>query len=201
MTQIAIEYFDEKKAGQLMYFFLSKAASSNVHITKSHLFTWLYLAERASYEEFGLPLVKDRLCSMRHGPAPSELVSIIEGKSKRFNVQKFGTVFEITKYNGQQYIQIAKNCDYSSIADLDRFSDAEIELLDSVWAKYGNWSFDKLQSHLHDRNFFPEWNWKKGDSTNWIDIEELLAIVGFDEQSVNAMVDNIMSFGLMGHSS
>ena len=194
MTQLTLEYFDVKKAGQLVYYFLHKAGTRQQHTTKLRLAKWLYLAERYSYEEFGSPMVGDRLGAMEHGPATSELVAIIEKKSRNFDGKIFEKIISINKVNKHQYVELVENCLYSSIDELDRFSQAEIDLLDTIWEKYGSWSAVKLENHLHDTTLFPEWNWKPGDGTNWIELEAILTFVGFHTADIGLMVENILAF-------
>lgn len=197
MSQLTDKYFDVKKAGQLVYYFLSKAGERKGNITKLRLAKWLYLAERNSYKEFGEPMIGDRLAAMRHGPATSELVAIIEGKSRKFDADIYKDIISVVRENGHQYVKLVPECQYKSIDDLDRFSEAEIELLDSIWNEYGRWSAVRLENHLHDTKFFPEWNWKEGDGTNWIDIETILRVVGFSQDDIGPMVDNILAFSLV----
>ena len=196
MSPLTDKYFDVKKAGQLVYYFLSKAGERKGNITKLRLAKWLYLAERNSYKEFGEPMIGDRLAAMRHGPATSELVAIIEGKSRKFDANIYKDIISVVRENGHQYVKLVPECLYKSVDDLDRFSEAEIELLDSIWNEYGRWSAVKLENHLHDTKFFPEWNWKEGDGTNWIDIETILRVVGFSQDDIEPMVDNILAFSL-----
>ena len=197
MSQLTDKYFDVKKAGQLVYYFLSRASERKGNITKLRLAKWLYLAERNSYKEFGEPMIGDRLAAMRHGPATSELVAIIEGKSRKFDANIYKDIISVVRENGHQYVKLVPKCRYKSVDDLDRFSEAEIESLDSIWNEYGRWSAVKLENHLHDTKFFPEWNWKEGDGTNWIDIETILRVVGFSQDDIEPMVDNILAFSLV----
>ncbi|RQV22461.1 DUF4065 domain-containing protein [Burkholderia cenocepacia] len=194
MTQLTIDYFDVKKAGQLVFYFLHQAETSGKNITKLRLAKWLYLAERASYQEFGEPMLGDRLAAMKHGPAPSEVVAILEGKSRSFPRDIFDDIITVSRPKGHQYVSLAEDCIYSSTDDLDRFSDAEIELLDSIWKEYGNWSAVRLENYLHDTKEFPEWNWKEGDKTNWIELENLLSIVGFPDDEIGLLIERILAF-------
>ena len=200
MTQLTVEYFDVKKAGQLVYYFLHQARLKRMHITKLRLAKWLYIAERYSYQEFGVPMVGDRLCAMKHGPATSELVSIIEGTTKTFRKDIFDEIIFVSRKSGHQYVELVEACLYTSTDDLDRFSDAEVELLETVWDKYGSWSAGKLENHLHDTKAFPEWDWKEGDGTNWIGLEKILMVVGFDKSDIESMVENILAFSVVGVS-
>lgn len=195
MTQLHVKHFDAEKAGQLAFYFLNRAGETRGNITKLRLVKWLYLAERASYEEFGEPLVWDRIGAMRHGPAPSETVALLEGKrSWVYKKDPFSDILSVHRENRHQYVSLQNTCPYSSADDLDRFSEAEIELLDSVWEKYGRWSATRLEKHLHDVSLFPEWNWKEGDGTNWVDLETMLKVVGFPDQEIPSMVNRILAF-------
>ena len=135
-------------------------------------------------------MIGDRLCSLEHGPVPSETLAIIEGKKG----SNWGNIFSLERKNKHQYLQIAINCPYSSVDNLDRFSEAEIQMLESVWEKYGSWSSKKLETYLHDTSKFPEWVWKRGDGTNWIELETILASVGFTADQVPQMVERIIAF-------
>jgi hypothetical protein len=60
--------FSEKKAAQVAAFFLHRAGG---RMEKLKLMKLMYLAERASYQKFGEPMVGDKLVSMDNGPALS----------------------------------------------------------------------------------------------------------------------------------
>lgn len=194
MTQLATSYYDVNKAAQLVFFFLKKSTERQMNITKLRLVKWLYLCERASYEEFGEPLTGDKLGALRHGPAPSETLALIEGTSRAFPGNPWKNLIKVDREPKHQYVSLAANCKYKSIEDLDRFSNAELELIESIWDKYSGWSAKSLESHLHDTKLFPEWSWKEGDGTKWIDIETILKVVGFDEAAIEPMVKNIVTF-------
>ncbi len=194
MSQLTAKHFDVKKAGQLVFYFLKKATDMHMHVTKLRLIKWLYLAERASYEEFGEPMTGDRLGALRHGPAPSETLALIEGTSRAFPKGFWDNLIQVDRKHRHQYVSLAANCHFKSIEDLDRFNDAEIDLLDHTWEKYGNWSATRLETLLHDTSRFPEWNWKEGDGTNWIDLETVLASVGFEESEIESVVKHIIAF-------
>lgn len=194
MTQLTLRHFDIKKAEQLVFFFLKKATLSRKNITKLRLIKWLYLAERASYEEFGSPLTGDRLGALKHGPAQSETLALIEGTSRNFSNNSFSRTITVKKDVKHQYVHIASTCPYNSFDDLDCFSEAEIELLESIWENYGEWSAKDLETRLHDTNLYPEWTWKKGDTTNWIELEDLLLYVGFNPDEIESATSGIVAF-------
>lgn len=197
MTYLTINHFDVKKAGQLVFYFLKKSSETGMHVTKLRLIKWLYLAERASYEEFGEPMTGDKLGALRHGPVPSETLALIEGTSRAFPMDLWDKLIKVDRIHRHQYVTLAANCPNQSPDDLDRFSEAEADLLERTWEKYGSWSATRLERHLHDTNIFPEWNWKEGDGINWINIETILAAVGFENSVIESMVKYIVAHDSM----
>jgi uncharacterized phage-associated protein len=194
MTQLTVDYFDAEKAGQLMFYFLHKAATSGNNVTKLRLTKCLYLAERASYQHFGEPMIGDQLVSTQHGPAPSEVMSILEGRSRAIPKDVFAGIVTVSRPSGHQFLSVAPDCVYRSADDLDRFSDAEIELIDQIWVESGNWPTGQLETDIHDSSPFPEWNWKDGDRSNWIELEDLLRIVGYPDVEIEPLIRKILSF-------
>ncbi len=194
MSQLNINHFDVKKAGQLVFFFMKKSTLGRMNVTKLRLIKWLYLAERASYEKFGEPMLGDRLGALQHGPVTSETLALIEGKSRSFPPNFWGDLITVDGGHRHQYVHLASNCKYQSLDDLDRFSESEIELLEGIWNKYGHWSATRLEKYLHNTAYFPEWTWKKGEGTKWIAIEDILKYVGFEEESIEAQTKQILAF-------
>lgn len=194
MAQLTLDHFDVKKAGQLVFFFMRKSTDRRMNVTKLRLIKWLYLAERASYEEFGEPMIGDRLAALRHGPAPSETLALIEGTSRSFPKSFWDNLINVDRNHRHQYVHLSANCIYDSINELDRFSDAEMDLLECIWNKYGDWSATNLENHLHNTTIFPEWTWTEGDNTKWIDIENILEYVGFEKSSIESMTNHILAF-------
>lgn len=194
MSQLNIKHFDVKKAGQLVFFFMKKSTLNRMNVTKLRLIKWLYLAERASYEEFGEPMIGDRLCALQHGPAPSETLALIEGTSRSFPKNIWNDLIVVDKNHRHHYVHLAANCKYQSLDDMDLFSEAEMDLLEGVWNKYCRWSATRLEKHVHNTDYFPEWTWTKDEGKKWIAIEDILKYVGFDEEYIEAQTKHILAF-------
>lgn len=194
MTQVSSLSFDEAKAAQVAFFFLSKAKGFGMHITKLRFIKWVYLAERMAYQKFGEPLVGDQMFSMRHGPVLSKTLYLIEDQKKAKDVQGYwSSVVNIEKSHKHQYISIASQCPYKKFDDLRALSDAEIELLEEVWQKYGRMNAQKLETILHDPQLFPEWKWNEGEGSNSIELESLLSILGYTEIQTDALIQHIQA--------
>ncbi len=194
MTQVSLSGFDEAKAAQVAFFFLSKAKESGKHITKLRFIKWVYLAERLAYQKLGEPLVGDRMCSMRHGPVLSNILYIIENPQKAKGVQGYwDSVVNIEKIHTRQYLSISNQCSFKKTDDLRALSDAQIDLLETVWKKYGKMNSKELETILHNSEIFPEWQWNEGDGSNPIELESLFSILGYTENQTNALIQNIQA--------
>lgn len=194
MTQVSKSSFDEAKAAEVAFFFLSKAKEFGMHITKLRFIKWMYLTERLSYKKFGEPLLGDRLFAMRHGPVLSNTLFLIENPIKANKTKGlWESVVSIESQSKNQYITIAEKCHYKTSDDLRALSDAEIELLEQVWQAYGRMNARKLETTLHDHQSFPEWKWKEGDGSNPIELESLLPILGYTQNQTDALIKHIQS--------
>lgn len=194
MTQLTSHYFDAKKAGQLVYYFLHRADQQTVRITVPQMAAWLYLAERASYETLGAPLTGDQLVSTRQGPALAALAATLEHLQEGDGHFLQG-IAQSSSAPCAEGIECTSPCAYSSIDELGRFSDAEVEILDDIWSIYGRWSTEQLQQQAIDVHVFPEWSPLDSDTPTGIELEELLRAVGFEEVHIKHLVDTIVGFG------
>jgi uncharacterized phage-associated protein len=194
MTQPAKTTFDEKKAAEVAFFFLSKAKASSKSVTKLRLVKWVYLAERLSYQRYGEPLTGDRLFSMMHGPVPSSTLYLIEAPNQ-VNERKghWESVVQMTvdKGNRHQYLNLADRCCYRTTDDLLTLSDSEIEILEETWDSYGSISAKALERLLHNPRNFPEWEWRPGDPSKAIHLERLLEVLGYDHAQTSYLIENV----------
>ena len=187
MSYLEKSQFNARKAGQVIFYFLHQAKDLNINISKLRLIKWIYLAERETYLRLGRPLIGDRLCSLKHGPVPSETLAIIEKKNQEW---KHLIHVEHTP-SRHQYITISKICEYRSPDDLDEFTKSEDRILSDIWKEYGRLSGVKLEERLHNRQKFTEWEWKEGDKTNWISLEKLFSSLGFNSKDSQNIIEEI----------
>lgn len=194
MTQLSDSSYDEVKAAQVAFYFLSKAQKHGKHITKLKFIKWMYLSERMSYQKFGDPLFGDTLASIKHGPVPSKTLCLIEKPSKLANAgEAWKNVVHVDSANKHQYLTITDSCPYNSIDDLTSLSDAEVDLLDHVWEKYGRMSAKALETYLHNPNFCPEWKWIDGDRTNSIELETLFQSLGYNLEQTSTLIERLQT--------
>lgn len=145
--------FSEHKVAQIAAYLLDRAKGRMKYLKLMKL---LYLADRESMKRHGWPISGDRYVSMNQGPVLSQTLNLINGAEK-FTKDGWGD-------------WIADKADYAlslrhkrvTREMLDQLSEAEIEVLSDVYAKFGKWDQWKLVEYTH--RYCKEWQDPKGSS-------------------------------------
>lgn len=162
--------FNEKKAAQVAAFFL-QCGGTKLNLLK--LMKLMYLAERRSLEEYGEPMIGDMLCSMEHGPVLSHTLNHMNG-------------FRESSPNGWDS-WVSDRADHElalkkKIKDvkeeLSLLSDADIEILQQLWEKYGHLTGYQLRDLTHE--ICTEWE-DPDNSSIPIPYSRLLRCVGYSQ--------------------
>ena len=172
--------FDERKAAQVAAFFLYKAGG---RMSVLKLMKLMYLAERKSYEVFGEPMIGDYLVSMDQGPVLSQTLNHMNG-SKPSSPEGWETWVQ----DRDDYDISLRRAVKTPEADLTRLSDAELDVLDQVWGRFGAMNKWALVDWTHAH--CPEWTDPKGSSTP-IPYSELLEKIGYSAEQVNELNSRI----------
>lgn len=136
--------FNERKLTDAALYFILH--SKDRVIQKLQLMKLLYLAERASLEQYHSPLIGDTLESRKHGPVLSTVLDYFHGdfpKGSRWN--------EYIKSLGDYGLGIQDKYATISEEDLAELSDADLELLADVWRKYGHHHKWRLANITHKK--------------------------------------------------
>jgi uncharacterized phage-associated protein len=174
--------FSEKKAAQVAAFFLHRA-KGELEILK--LMKLMYLAERASYKKFGEPLIGDKLVSMDNGP----VLSITLNHMNRF-LPSEPDGWETWVSDRNNYLLALKKEVKDPKEDLLQLSDAELEILESVWQEFGGFGSFELADLTH--TICEEWEDPHGSSIP-ITRSRLLRSVGFDPETSKELEERIES--------
>jgi uncharacterized phage-associated protein len=163
--------FNEKKAAQVAAFFLH-SAGSKLDLLK--LMKLMYLAERNSLAEYGEPMIGDLLYSMEHGPVLSHTLNHTNG------------LRESTPDGWDSWVRDRANHQLSLRKpitnikrDLSLLSDADLEILQSLWAKHGHLSGFQLRDLTHE--ICDEWEDPENSSIP-IPYSRLLRCVGYSSE-------------------
>jgi len=168
---------NERKVAQMATFFLRQTSDKRLPHLK--LMKLLYLADRCAVKNFGRPMSGDRFVSMRHGPALSQTLDLMDGDTE---AQPGGWEDWISdKENHEVALRHPNRSD-----NLDELAQAEIDVLRHVWSEFGAMMKWEIRDWTH-RNC-AEWS-PPGYSPSSISYEDMAHAVGFGEAEAKALAE------------
>ena len=160
--------FNELLAAQIAAFFAHKQGGE---IPVLKLIKLIYLADRESMTITGYPITNDRFVSMPHGPVNSLTLNYVDGNCES------AAWSSLISSKANHSVGLAKPI---SRNDLDELSDADIDVLETVWGKFGG--MDKWQIRNWTHEYCPEWEDPQGSCTP-IPHERVLRFLGIESAS------------------
>ena len=164
--------YDPRKAAQTIAYLTIKNGRRPLNILKA--VKLVYLADRESVRLYGFPIQDEAHYSMPHGPVNSDTYSYIKGEVPP-NLARGWTEFLTDRANHNIGLQ-NKNIDPD---DLDELSEADVEVLDSVWSKFGDMDQWALRDWTHNTRNVPEWEDPNG-SAELIPLRRMMDAVGIE---------------------
>jgi uncharacterized phage-associated protein len=128
--------FRSRKGAQVAAFFAAKECP----IEKLKLIKLIYLSEREFVSEYGEPMLYDELFSLQHGPICFSCLNAIDGKTEE---QIWG---KYIKRDGSKNILAKKTFERE---ELDELSDAEFDILNSIWESFGFMTASQIRNYTH----------------------------------------------------
>lgn len=144
--------YNVRKAAQVVAFFVLKADGA-INVLK--LSKLIYLAEREFMERYDAPMFYDRLVSMDHGPVTSISLNLINGFLEHEDWARFVA--------GRSNYDVGLASPSLTPEALDELSPADLEVLQSLWDRFGDFSKYRLRDYTHDA--CKEWENPHGSST------------------------------------
>lgn len=144
--------FNDCKSAQIAAFFLEKAGGA-LPILK--LMKLMYLADREAMNRYGEPISYDDMVSMPHGPVLSMTYEFINGAYPSSPNGWDSWVLDRVSHE----VGLAKAFERE---DLDELSDAELDVLLSVWNTFGAMDKWRIRDYTHD--YCHEWKDPNGSS-------------------------------------
>ncbi|MFM8333249.1 MAG: Panacea domain-containing protein [Candidatus Methylumidiphilus sp.] len=170
--------FSEQRVAQMAAYLLHKAGGRMEYIKVLKL---LYLADRTAMGRWGESISGDHFVSMPHGPVLSQTYDLIKfgsGSPSAMNWDYW--IKDEDKYE----ISLRQTpCDREL---LDELSDAELEILDGVFDKFGAMSWREIVNYTHDH--CAEWEDPRGSSFP-ISPEAVFRALGNCEEKVQALLN------------
>ena len=163
--------FTGEKAAQMAAYFTDKEKWRRISILK--LLKLLYLADRESVDRYGEPISFDRMVSMDHGPVLSRTYNLIEGMERGKDADQWSAWISS---RANHIVGLKKKVTRDR---LDHLSDADIEVLATVWDQFGHMSRWQIRDYTHEH--LGEWQDPEGSSLPIDDVSLFLAL-GRNEQ-------------------
>ena len=157
--------FSQRRVAQMAAYLLGREKG---RMTYLKLMKLLYLADRESMKRYGHPISGDRYVSMDHGPVLSTTFNLING-AVRFVEQGWNYwIADKANYDVELKRKVSRE-------SLDELSDANLDVLSDIYAKFGKVDKWKLVDYTH--RYCPEWTDPKGSSIP-IDYEDIFKALG-----------------------
>lgn len=164
--------FNEAKVAQMAAYLLKKRGGSMAHLKLMKL---LYLADREAMARYGAPISGDRAVSMPHGPVLSMTLNLVDGD------------VESAPNGWDKWISDKANHEVSfnseQGADFDELSEADVEVLDAVWARFGKMNRWAIRDYTHG---LPEWKDPNGSSIP-LPHKEILIALGYSPEAAKEL--------------
>ena len=144
----------------------------------------IYLSDREALDRFGFPITWDQPVAMQHGPVPTETYNCIKGERGQC-----GTDWPqlVSPKSGPQNrdLRLVRNIE---IDELDELSEAEVEILEAIWGRFGHMTAAQLRDWTHDN--CPEWV-DPGRTSVAIRYEDIFKALGKKRSEISALVSHI----------
>lgn len=161
--------FNPETATNVILYIAQRAPIPDFH----HISKISYFADRKHLERYGRFICGDRYIAMKDGPVPSGIYDILK------TVRGDGWCLWDDKGNQDYGFSVADDgftVKPHRDADLDDFSESDIECLDDAIKQYGKMPFSQLCTLSH------QGAWQKAAQDNSIAIEHIIADLANSEQ-------------------
>lgn len=167
--------FTPEKSAQIAAYFAHREGGA-INIMK--LVKLMYLADRESLKRYGAPISFDRMVSLDNGPVLSQTLNLINGDVSRDAAAVWeGWISDRSNHRVRLQREFA-------IEKLDQLSDADVEVLESVWREFGYMDQWDLSAYTHKN--CPEWKDPDGSSLP-INEADVLQAVGMPKEDAEIL--------------
>lgn len=171
--------FNERKAAQTAAWFLRQQGGRMPHLKLVKL---MYLADRQSLDEHGFPITGDLAVSMPHGPVLSMTLNLVNG-----DVESGVDGWEAWISDRADHEVALRERPGGSDA-LDELSVADLAILESVWARFGDMSKWQIRDYTHEH--CAEWQDPQGSSIP-IPYERIFEALGRSREEAELLAERL----------
>lgn len=174
--------FTARKVAQMAAFFATRQGG-RIYILK--LIKLMYLADRESISRYGSPITFDSFFSLDNGPILSRTLNLISGLLEGSEAAAWD---EWIRDRSNHMVSATQ--DNLKREDLDELSEADLEVIEHVWAQFGKMDRWTIRDYTHDH--CSEWEHPQGSRKEICDRDILIA-VGADEDKASELSDDILA--------
>lgn len=165
--------FNERKAVQVAGRLIAQSGGEMNYMA---LIKLLYLIDRESLLRFGQPVTGDDVVAMKQGPVLSAVFDRVSQKKQHLPKSAWHNFIP----RPAPYVYTVR---FSGLPDLSALSEAEVALIDEIYARHRNLSEDDLVALTHT---LPEWS-DPGKSSKPISFEAILRAGKKGEDEIKAI--------------
>lgn len=167
--------FNERKAAQAAARLIRHSGGEMNYLALMKL---LYLLDREALIRFGRTVTGDRAVAMKHGPVLSRIYDLVSQKKQELPDSEWHGF--IPRPNSYVY-----TVGYSGVPETSELSQAEVALIDEVFARFRHLDEWGLVDFSHQ---LPEWHDPQGSSKP-IPFEDILRAAKFAEKDIEAIAE------------
>ncbi len=167
--------FNERKAVQTAARLIEHSGGEMNYLALMKL---LYLIDREALLRFGRPVTGDWVVAMRHGPVLSRIYDLVSHKKQDLSPSEWHKFIPRPNW----YVYTVK---FSGVPDTSELSQAEVALIDELFAKFQSLDEWALVDYTHK---LPEWR-DPGDSAVPIRFEQILKAANVSQATIEAIAE------------
>ena len=175
--------FNERKAAQVAGLLIMRSGGEMNYLALMKL---LYLVDRESLLRYGKPVTGDRVVAMKHGPVLSRVYNLVSHKKQEAPDSEWHKFMP----RPNAYVFTVR---FSGLLDTGELSQAELALIDDIYAKFRGWTEWDLVAFTHT---LPEWHDPENTSVP-IPFEDILRGGGVSDKDIEAVAEHAAADGYM----
>jgi uncharacterized phage-associated protein len=168
--------FNERKAVQAAARFISRGGGEMNYLALMKL---LYLADREALLRYGRPITGDKVVAMKHGPVLSRVYNLVSHKKQELPASQWHKFIA----RPDSYVYTVR---FSGVPDISELSQAEVALIDEIFARFQGWDEWSLVAYTHT---LPEWHDPKNTSVP-IPFEDILKAAKKPAEEIKAIAED-----------
>ncbi|EIV5803168.1 TPA: SocA family protein [Klebsiella aerogenes] len=173
--------FCEERVAQIAAYLLSKEGGRMAYLKLMKL---MYLSDRESMNRYGEPLTGDLMVAMPHGPVLSKSLDLMKGAVRGEDGWN-NWITDADHYDLQSQKHEALR------EDFDELSDADLNVLDTVYHAFGHMNKWQIRDYTHDH--CTEWSDPNGGAFT-INPDNVFRALGKSEEQVRHLSNRMREF-------